>query len=482
MPERRDYDTLAQDINPNEITSCEGNANILRQIRDGDPSSEQLFIMNRDDGETLDGDFLVAEGDDLGWLGYFIGRSEVIKNLQIYYLPEGGDEINEFFEGMSQNLSIKSLEINSQIGDDCWNRLGSFFENNRNLAYFEVQGFTIGHEGAQNLASALGRMHHNSLKHLSVKDTEVVDEGFTEIATTLRSQSQLEYLDLYDNSIGRDGCIALGNTLSRWPVSNKLENLRIGNNTIDDEGLQALVSGMMNCRSLKRLSLSHNQSITAAGLRSLFPLLQSESHYLEKLLLYGINVGDDGAIALAEGLRGNKSLKELWLYPSTSGITAVGWSAFSKLLCDTSTINNTYLSNHTLTKIGDYGHDNEATPRGIQRLLTTNTYRNRQWAAIYKILQSHPDLDMEPFIKLKMKSLPSVMSWFERVEPIKGDLIRLGRIESCQSRKLSALYKFVRAMPDLAVTGYWEGRVIDIEAKKRMLDEEEAVAWERLGG
>jgi hypothetical protein len=475
MAERRDYNTLARDINLDDITSCEYNANILRMIRDGDPLSKHLFIMNEEDEDDEGGcELVVAEGDHLGWLGYFIGRSEVVQDLYIYYLPAGEDEINSFFEGMSQNRSIKTFELYSQIGVDSWISLGSFLENNRNLANFEVQGFTVGYEAAQNFALALGRMNHNSLEYLSFDNTEISDEGLAEIATALRSQSQLERLDLNNNNIGNSGCIALGNTLSKWPHSNKLETLNVTANAIDDEGLQALVSGMMNCRSLKRLSLSHNQSITAAGLRSLFPLLQSESHFLETLVLYGIGFGDNGAIALAEGLRGNESLKELWLYPSAAGMTSVGWSAFSRLLCDTSTINNTYLSNHTLTKIGDYRSVD--TPHYILDYLALNKSKPTD-APIskIKILRSHLDLDMRPFFEWKMKFLPVAVSWLRRARSPRETK------KKSAGRKLSALYKFVRGMPDLAVIGYWEGRMIHIEGEKRRLEYEEEITRERLG-
>jgi hypothetical protein len=101
---------------------------------------------------------------------------------------------------------------------------------------------------------------------------------------------------------------------------------------------------------------------------------------------------------------------------------------------------------------------------------------------------------MEPFFKLKMQLLPVVISWFDRVEPIEDALITsyhdlIDESErNCQSRKLSAMYKFVRAMPDLTVTGYWEGRMIHIEAeKRRLVDEilrleyEEDITRERLG-
>ena len=405
MVERPVYDALAEDINLDDITSCEGNADILRMLRGDDPNwdKEKLFILNEDeDEEGLDGlSFVIDEGDDLGWLGYFVGKSEVLEDLHIWYLPEGGDEINRFFDGMSQNRSIKSLNVSNDIGVDGWSRLGNFLENNRNLARFEVEHFVVEQEGIQHLTSALGRMNHNSLKHLSMNSTHISDEGLAEIATALRLQPQLESLELNNNNIGRDGCIALGNMLSRWSVPSKLQLLNLASNAIDDDGLQALVSGLMNCCSLKQLYLGWNQLITEAGLRSLSPLLQSEAHCLETLSLFDINFGNDGAVALAEGLRGNKSLKDLCFIPSTAGMTAVGWSAFSKLLCDTSTINNTYLSNHTLTSIrGD-----RETPEDIVLLLTMNTYQQScpcQQAAICKILRSHPDLDMEPFFRLKI--------------------------------------------------------------------------------
>jgi hypothetical protein len=68
--------------------------------------------------------------------------------------------------------------------------------------------------------------------------------------------------------------------------------------------------------------------------------------------------------------------------------------------------------------------------------------------------------------------------------------------KSLRSRKLSGMYKFIRDMPDLAVTGYWLRQVNNVQKKKRKLDEaqwrldeekqrlkdEEDAAWERLGG
>jgi hypothetical protein len=90
---------------------------------------------------------------------------------------------------------------------------------------------------------------------------------------------------------------------------------------------------------------------------------------------------------------------------------------------------------------------------------------------------------MEPFFEWKMKFLPVAISWLQRARsrPSHGNPWGRESTKCCQSRKLSALYKFVRAMPDLTTIGYWEGRMIHIEAEKRRLEYEEHITRDRLG-
>ena len=80
-----------------------------------------------------------------------------------------------------------------------------------------------------------------------------------------------------------------------------------------------------------------------------------------------MNIGDEGAEALADGLMGNTTLKHLVLTPNSAGITNTGWAAFSRLLCDTSSINNTFRSNHTLEHIGG-GYHYVPNPDGSGKL------------------------------------------------------------------------------------------------------------------
>eukprot|EP00984_Skeletonema_dohrnii_P004378 scaffold1562_cov93-Skeletonema_dohrnii-CCMP3373.AAC.6 len=284
-----------------------------------------------------------------------------------------------------------------------------------------------------------------------------------EIATALRNQSQLEDLHLKYNNIGRDGCVALGNTLCGWQSSN-LKCISLIDNNVDDLGLQALVEGMTNCSNLETVHLCDNRSITAAGIRSMSLLLQSESCSLTELKLHRIHFGDNGAIALADGLRGNNSLSRLFFAPTSAGITEVGWATFSKLLCDTSSINNTYLSNHTIERIGDGCNDYDANPPNIEQYLAWNRDERRDTAtAICKILESHPNLDIKPFFRWKLKFLPVIIHWFGRAQ-------EAGLEQSLGGRKLSSVYSFVRGMPMLVIGGHQEKT--RRRSRKRRLDGE----------
>ncbi len=179
----------------------------------------------------------------------------------------------------------------------------------------------------------------------------------------------------------------------------RLNALSVCNNNINDEGLQCLVEGITNCCSLKTLGLSYNRLITSAGLRSLAPFFQSDNCCMKELSLWGIHFGDDGAVALADGLIGNESLTTLQF--DSPGITSRGWAAFSRLLCDASSVNNTYLSNHTLVKIG-YGYYMRNTHSDIIEYLELNKALNCD-ADFCKILKNHPDFDIKPLFQWNLK-------------------------------------------------------------------------------
>ena len=606
------YEARAEDVKLKDITSGEDNADILARLRDNDPTLEYFFLSETRSFSETPSDFIVREGDQLGWLGYFVSKS---KQLSAIYIDDSlGDDINQsaFLEGLVRNRSIETLQTGIDFGES-FKILVPFLRNNGSLHELNFHTFEIGLQCARNIAFLLGQ--NSSLKRLEIHETGLDDEGLVEIAEALRSQPQIEELRFNSNNIVRDGYVALGRALKRcldlrelqlwtnfdWGHDDNSNNwldalteglkhchnltslrldgnqikegsrslstlfqsdncrleelflsemnidndgastlaaglaclpllthLNLYDNSIGDQGLQALAEGLVNCNlealdlsgneltesvsglrslgalvrrstnmhtltlfgcsltdeglqsfvegmtqqcNLTKLDLSCNDSITGNGWAYLSPLLRAEHCTLCTLSVDGINIDDDGAAALANGLVGNKSLTTLTF--ETQSITARGWAAFSRLLCDTSSVNNTYLSNHTLEEIG--GCLMPDTPEDIVEYATLNKSHN-QAAAICKILDSHPDIDVTPLFQWKMKCLPLVVEWLEKaMMPYLWNLNTYESTESTeyfQCRQLSAVYKFVRGMPQLVVDGYRRQKTKDVQsdAKKRKFD------------
>ena len=82
-----------------------------------------------------------------------------------------------------------------------------------------------------------------------------------------------------------------------------------------------------------------------------------------------------------------------------------------------------------------------------------NRYISPSDAARLKIVQYHPNIDMEPLFEWgsedeqTLKALPFVVTWFDKAGEV-GDADDIGK------RKLSAIYQFARAMPLMFVPSF----------------------------
>mmetsp|Transcript_50 Transcript_50/g.64 ORF Transcript_50/g.64 Transcript_50/m.64 type:complete len:619 (-) Transcript_50:94-1950(-) len=609
--EKRDYEYYkahAKDVDLEDITSSDHNANLLMMLRDGDPDwNGKFFLLN----EEIDGDsdeFIVDDDDCMGWLGFFLGSSEHVVEFGMRFFPEGKDEMEAFMEGFKHNKSLRELYISTDLGSDGYKSLGYMLRHNDNLSSICLHEFVIGLDSARGIASMLGHEQCKTLKHLFFVQNDLSVEGLVDIVTALKKQPQLEELKVCGNNLDSDGCKALKTAFYGWegaslkylhlchnniddegvgylvsgmarcnylealtlcgnpsittagfrslstfllsktcclerldldqtnvdckgagalvaglssnkslkclclsgnsiddegidvlvsclPKCSKLEelhlsenggisalglkslsnafqagsnlkHLRLRDNSIDDKGLKALVEGMANCRSLTKLDLSRNEAVTATGLQA---LLRAGRSSLEELELWGIRIGDDGASTIANELVGNNVMERLYFCPSYSNITSKGWSAFSRLLCDYSTVNDTYLSNHIISNIGAYRSGSAPNTSRFHLFLNNNFHSSD--AAMLKILMHHHDINMLPFFRWKLMFLPLVVDWFERAKQcwmaihlmVPGghilessdmsalhEFFREGSVEY-QSKELSAVYKFVRNAPMLAI-------------------------------
>jgi Ran GTPase-activating protein (RanGAP) involved in mRNA processing and transport len=480
------YDTLAQIIDLGYITSSNQNAETLRRLRDDDLAltgrgEEVLTIADYE--SDFGNHFYTGEddddNDDWGWLAYFVGRSKQIRKLCLSYLPEEGDKIDAFMEGLNRNQSIEFLDVRCHIeGDVIIDSLSTFITNNSHLTKLELWYVNIGVDCARSLALALNKRQQKTLTRFVLVRNHLDDEGLVAITSSLIGYP-LETLSVAKNLIGREGCVSLGLIATSAALHLKnvwVSNVSMSGNDFDDESLQILAVALANTTTLQTLTLSENSSITAAGLRALSSLFRSACP-VETLHLEDMNIGDDGAEALTAALAGNTSLKHLTISPDSAGITRTGWSAFSKLLCDTSSINNTYQSNHTLEHIGGkyycfrarngdslfYSGDEFSgeilgdIPHLIARHLIMNKYCPND-AARLKIFTCHADLAVETLFKYKLAFLPSVVSGYLSARQYcigkKYWNCRVPSTWELASRRLSSTYKFVRGMPLLVADGY----------------------------
>ena len=343
---------------------------------------------------------------------------------------------------------------------------------NNNLSALEVKECGFGPGCVRQLSLALGDCNHSltsvrlSQNYMGDDPDNLMDGAqLAEIIEALGVHPQLGNLELICMDIGTNECMALADLLHS--TFTQLDKLDLSYMDIDDEAVEALVGGLTNS-NLRVLGLSGN-GITSRGCRSLAAMLEHPNSNLEELYLYDNNIGDERAPILANSLARNCKLKILDL--RFSGITAEGWFGFKTVLCDTSSISSTFLSNHTLIGLGFTAYPNPL-PDDVEDLLELNEGNDdKKQVAMEKILMHHPHFDIHPFFEWDMNVLPIMIEWFERagahfdMQPLfEWDMKmlplavnwfeRAGSIQNIDEaevgkRKLGVIYEFVRAMPEV---------------------------------
>uniref|UniRef100_A0A7S2LFI3 Uncharacterized protein n=1 Tax=Skeletonema marinoi TaxID=267567 RepID=A0A7S2LFI3_9STRA len=401
-----------------------------------------------------------------------------IIHLDLSLVGLGNDGLRLLAEGLacSSSLTDGVLDLrDNDIGDTGLQALASSLASNGKVRELHLARNDIGDTGLEALVNLLA--HNRALRVLSISgNTAITKIGVRAISRSLQSRKcRLEGLWLDRINIGEEGGKILGDALS-YNKSLVTLSLWCGENdvSIGDDGLKALALGLSRNSHLKELNLSGNRAITSVGLCSLKQYFQSPSCGLKTLTLYAINIGDEGACALTDALGRNKSVKSL--HYDVRGITTKGWKAFLKLMCDSSSPNNIYLSHHTLREISGCHYIHLPARSAIRRSILGWLKMNEECqtpnlAAKAKIMHFFPNLDMVPLFQWNLKFLPLVKSWFENTTSSNDKFAA-----NIRNRELSAVYQFVRGLPVMVANysqHYLTQQLQRIRAKMRELEEEE---------
>jgi len=447
------------------------NENIISRIKSNDNNFSQIKVLNQTDVisscDEKEPYYYVTSDNwyELGELNEHIGQTNYLKDIErkLHMHRDADEDGDETTTDNNLRMRLKEAESLCNVlntiktveslrlcvtGGSIFGLLNPFFRQNKNLTELVV-----------NKCKDIGRWEFFisalrdcvSLKSIKISDMEIMGEESGSIFETLRvHQPQLERFEFPGNQLSRrsyEGVCALVGLLR----DSKLHTLDISRNAIDCE-MYHLAPSM---GKLQHLNLSGNSNLSSVGIEALATLLESSVCNLEELLLVDNNIRDGGVQRFATAMTKNRTLKTLDL--RGNGITA-GWKLFMNPLCDESTINNTYHSNHTLrtlfTREGTF-HLETRPPSTIQRHLDLNRIEDKGKVAMLKTLSVHiGEISMTPFLEWDLKCLPIAVKWIDKA-------ILLFQIQDrhyIQSQKLQAVYEFIRGMPAECADGYFNRR------------------------
>ncbi|EJK47373.1 hypothetical protein THAOC_33908 [Thalassiosira oceanica] len=448
-----DCDALEATTSIEEITENDYNWDTLRSLQNDELSD--LWLCSEDMATGICGEYELGSSRELEWLGHFAKKSTHLESVGIYgdhaFVNCSGQSVDRFLDDLSQmppgssggNLSVNTFgDMNSleELCIDCEDDLA-------NLNDGDIAGYIPSLAACTTMRSL--KLNHLNLSTISCAALRGI---FPRMDTLLK-------LVLCGNLIDGDCTRLLAQGLSDCK---QLESLGLSGNRISDNGLEVLIQSLPT--SVDALNLAWNDITLARhvlllrfrvldiggntlcpdGTRVIAALLSNPECRLDDVHINSCNIGDEGAAVLADGLRNNQRLTRMSL--GDNNITERGWNAFSSILCDASSINATYNSNHTLRSLGGY-----QIPQDVEMMLHLNKGKDKSRVAANKILQSHRHLDMRPLFGWELGLLPYVVAWLEHFAKSRPDL------------KLSSIFDFVRAMP-MKVT---DGVVGNAKGEKR---------------
>jgi len=359
---------------------------------------------------------------------------------------------------LSQSL-VKSLDLFINNIDDNSLALIANISSLTSLGLMAIRSVTP--EGWRSFFNSL-QTRGTCLVKLDVSDNFIGNVNIDALGSLLSSMDMLKELNMNDmgshpnndmrvsNAITSLGWQTLFNSLQDSNLN--LVKLYIDDNQIDDEALQLLVLLVSSMTSLKDLRLSCNRLVTPTGWQALTGYMQSPNSALEELRLNGNKLNDDTVVTFARALAHNNTLHTLHLYQDPDEddsddeddnelITDRGWDAVSTLLCNKTSIMDTYNSNHILQDLG-------CSPTiDLLKSLALNKNKDKVEVARQKILQTHFSSEddttskMQEFLDMELQMMPAVIAWVGRQLPIGW--------EGKQVSGLSLLYNLMRRLPDL---------------------------------
>ncbi|CAJ1338941.1 unnamed protein product [Effrenium voratum] len=234
--------------------------------------------------------------------GEHLKANRTLEKLRLVENQLTPEDAQELAAGLKENTTLRKLAINynQEMGAKGVEAIMAAVAGHPNLAEFHFGDQGLGPETASLVAGSL--RNHPGLRVLDLSfGGEIGLEGAMALADLLRESRGLESLLLTENeSIGSEGAKAIAGAIASNEAS-ALKTLECNYNEMKDEGAIAMAEMLKSNRSLRKLGL-HANKIQAAGVCAICEAL-TQNRGLEDIDLRHNQCGDEAAPALAEALR-----------------------------------------------------------------------------------------------------------------------------------------------------------------------------------
>uniref|UniRef100_A0A8C6T1N9 NLR family, CARD domain containing 3 n=1 Tax=Neogobius melanostomus TaxID=47308 RepID=A0A8C6T1N9_9GOBI len=232
--------------------------------------------------------------------------NRTLKSLNLRSNNIGSKGTRLLAEALKMNQTLVSVNLqNNGIEVEGARALAEALKTNQTLKKLILCSNHLGDKGTIALAEALTINH--TLLVLQLQSNSISNKGMTALTEALRLNRGLESLNLRENSIGVAGAKAIAQALYE---NCTLQDLDLTANLLHDEGVQAIAGAIKFNQGLTSLQMRCGQAFKKQLTMSL-PLFFS---------LRGNTVGIEGAKALANALKINRSLQFLNLQENSLGM------------------------------------------------------------------------------------------------------------------------------------------------------------------
>ena len=307
----------------------------------------------------------------------------------------------------SRDCKLKQLDLTGSMKSSVWKTIVHGLSSPCRLLSLDIQEADMNNECMAHLSNVLINSHLILLKILNCNNITTV--GWQALSLPLRSSScSLEGLCIgaYEYCCGVNNNVAasLANALSS--SNSKLMVLNLATECLTTTGIEAFKLALQNPHSkLEQLDLGVVNALASA------------------------DENKAAIVTLCSALVNNHRLKDVsfGLDQMLFNNVSIVMDIFLNLLYNTSSIIDTYLSNHTLEKIE---HNVSNIPNEVRSLLELNRNNDASVAARLKVLKAHfSDGNINPFVDMNSKVYPQAISWMAK-----------------DRQGLSLLFNFVRSM------------------------------------